>query len=738
MTNKTTFFGFLILGCLLFFHTTFAQTKNWRDSIRISIKDIYRELRISVPETDSFVKSRLRIINYLDTTKLIEKNKPVIILPEIKTEKKFIHFNGGFISYDGIYRSAIDTPFKEDGIFQHLLSGKFSFTLSQSVPISLTYFQRESNSKYFKDYRDFRVELNVSEFQRLKAQKDQIYINGLLDQMRDPYTRTALDYINSELLVIDGLLNHSAVVNRRIGSRISVNTNGLSDTTGISKDSAVLEAKHFLSLYDSLTNQLDRIKGFRDSLQQAYVITEKQIHALKAVLTTGLPDNEEKRQIENILKAKGIDAKYVTKIIGTLGSIRKLALGRISPNYSDLTLKNVNLKGIDFEYNRNFYFSITAGWLDFRARDFLRAGSQRLPQFIYASRFGYGQNDGSHVYLTGFRGKKQLLSSISNSQVFEIYGLSFETQALINKNHRLTLEISQSVSPNLVKHNQGVEKSTFDLKDEKNKAYSFRLQSFFPQVNTKFEAFYQYRGVNYQSFTSYYSNASLYSWNLKVSQYLFKRKLHLLASALKNSFENPNLLTRYTGNSVLKNISLTFRNKKSPAFSFSYMPSSQLSDIDGVIYQNYFQTLTFSCNHSYNVGMAKAHTVISYNRFYNDSKDSGFIYFNANNLYINQTLQFLSYSATINMARSSNTTYTLTTLDGGINANVFKNSQVGLGVKIMQLNDKNLRVGLYGNERIIISKLGELNLSIEKTYLPGFYGNLVKNDLYTIGYRRFF
>jgi len=342
------------------------------------------------------------------------------------------------------------------------------------------------------------------------------------------------------------------------------------------------------------------------------------------------------------------------------------------------------------------------------------------------------------VYLTGFRGKKQLLSSSTSNQVFDVYGLSFESQALVAKNHRITVEISQSVSPTLISNSIGTEKPTFDLKDKKNKAYSLRLNSLISKTNSKFDVFYQFRGINYQSFTSYYSNASLNSWYFKGSQYLLKRKLHILVSVVKNSFENPNNFIRYSGNTVLKNVSLTIRNHKFPSLSFGYLPSSQLSDIDGVIYENYFQTLTFTGTHSYNLGMVKAHSLLSYNRFYNSSKDSGFIYFNAKNLFINQSLQFLSYAATINVAISSNTSYTLTTLDGSVNANVFKNSQVGLGVKINQLNDHDLRVGVYGNERIIIPKLGEFNISIEKSYLPGFYGNLVRNDLYTIGYTRFF
>jgi hypothetical protein len=737
LTTKTLLTAIMIMTCVSLVGKAVAQ-KNWVDSIRFSVKDIYQGLRLFIPEADSLIQKRIHDPQYIDTTRVKKIMNLKSTLPDFTIEKPSLRFGGGYISYNGIYRSTIDTPFSEKDIFQHMVTARLDFTVKENFPLTLTYFQRESNSRYFRDYRDFKVEFNVGEFQRLREQKFRNYIAALTEQIRNPLTRPTLDYVNSELLGFDELLNHYSVVNKHIASRITARTGGLSDTTGRSKDSVITEAKQFLTFYDSLKIKQKKLQGFRDSLQKEFVNTEKQILQLKQLLSFNSSSEDQKERLNELLREQKVDHKIIHKLYGTVASVRKFAVGRVSPNYTDLTLKNLNVRGIDFEYSRKLYFALTAGWIDFRARDFFYNGSQKKPQFIYASRIGYGKKEGSHIYFTGFRGKKQLLSSSSTNKTFDVYGLSFESQIFIAKNHHITTEISQSVAPELVSLSGGTEKPNFDLKDEKNKAYSLRLNSLFARIGLKLEGFYQYRGINYQSFTSYYSNAVLNSWHMKVSQYLFKRRLSIKVSIAKNAFENPNLLTRYNGNTVFENVTIAYRNQKWPSLSFGYMPSSQLSDVGGILYENYFQTLNFTVSHGYKLGVARAHSVLSYNQFYNDSKDSGFVYFNAKNLFFNQSLQFLSYAANINVAQSTNSTYTLTTLDGGINAKVFKNSQVGIGVKISQLNNQDLKLGVYGSERILIPKLGEISLSIEKSYLPGFDGNLVKNDLYTIGYTRYF
>lgn len=331
-----------------------------------------------------------------------------------------------------------------------------------------------------------------------------------------------------------------------------------------------------------------------------------------------------------------------------------------------------------------------------------------------------------------------MLSNSENTTAFSVYGMSLESQWAISRNHKLTGEIAQSVSPDLISSTGSNEKATFHLNDTKNKAYSLKLSSSFPETRSKLEAFYQYKGINFQSFSSYYSNAVSSSWRLKADQWFWQRRFHFVFSVAKNNYDNPYLPVRYDGNTVFKNFSVSFRSNRWPSLSLGYIPSSQLSYVNDKVYENYYQTFNLNVSHRYKLGLAQGFSVLSMNRFYNDSRDSGFLYYNARNIFFTQNIQFLSYAANINISKSINSQYNLTTLDGGASARVWKYSSIGVGVKINQLNNQSLKVGVYGNERIVIPRVGEINAWIEKAYLPGMNGHLIKSELYNIGFTHYF
>ncbi|MBO9683461.1 MAG: hypothetical protein J7502_12465, partial [Flavisolibacter sp.] len=678
--------------------------------------------------------NKISTIFHLDTLKsqihVISVESKIITRPS-----RAVDFNGGYVNYNWNYRSNIDTPFQERNLSQHLITTGLNFTIAQTVPIIITYSGRESNSKYFKDYRDLRVEFNVSEFNRLQSQKLSIYAEQLLAQLRNPLTKPSLDLVTNELSKIENWKNQKDIENMVIQANVIVLDGGTYDSVSHTMDTAALsKAKDFLAMYEDLNRKSGKLKTFKDSLHKEYVQTEKEIVALKKLLAVNRSGVDKKEAIENVLQKHDIRDRRLKKVYAAASAIRTFAIGKTVPNYSELSVKNINLNGINFEYNRGIYFAFSAGAVDYRARDFFYSKVKRKPQFIYLARIGFGAREGSHFFLTAFKGKKQILSS-SQFSATNIYGLSFESQ-LVLKNHRLTGEIAQSSSPVLINANGNNEKSSFDISDEKNRAYSIKLNSSFPKTRSKVEAFYKYRGINFQNFSSYYTNAALHQWSVRGDQYLFKRVIHVNASAAKNTYENPYLLTRYSGNTVFKNITASFKKTKWPGLAIGYMPSSQLSEIDGLIYENFYQALNFSINHQYKLGVAQAFSLFSYNRFYNDARDSGFLYYDAKNYFFNQHFQFLSYTTDINIAHTRSRDYILTVLDAGASAKIWKNSVISFGVKINQLNSSSVKVGLYGSEKISIPKVGELNAWIEKSYLPGWKGDLVKTGLYNIGFFR--
>lgn len=659
-------------------------------------------------------------------------------MPPVHLNEPFLSLNGGYISYIMEHRSFIDTPFSEHNITQHLITGQMNVTIAGNYPVRITYTERESNSNYFRDYRDVRVEFNIQEFQRIRSLRDQKYIQSLMSQVRSPVLKPSLDYSNLRLAQVNNWLGNNQVLGRLIQAREKILNSQFVDTSLLKKDSAYQWAAWFLRVYDRMVRKQQEVKSFRDSVQQEFLRNEEQVYLLQKLIKGNASSLTDRQNVERILKEHNLEDKRIEKILNRVQSLRALAAGKVIPNYSDLTLKNINVNGVNFEYYNKFYFAFSGGAVDYRARDFFQVRQKGKPQFVFASRFGYGAPEGNHAYLTAFRGKRQLLSSSVNSLAQTVYGLSFESQLVFNRNHKITGEIAQSASPNMVPQIRPENKSDFHFNDARNKAYSLRLNSYFPSTRSRLEAFYQYRGINFQSFSSYYSNADAGSWHIKADQWLWKRKLHLNASVSKNTYTNPYVPVRYDGSMIYKNINMIFKANKLPSLSFGYMPSSQLSSVNGQVYESYYQSFSLLSSHQYKIGLAMAVSMVSYNRFFNQSRDSGFLFYNARYFYFNQHIQFLSYNTQFSISRTVNQQYKLTTLEAGAGATVFKHSSVNIGVRINQLNNQSLQVGLYGRERINIPKIGELSAWIDKAYIPGSNGQLIKNELYSIGLTHFF
>lgn len=674
-----------------------------------------------------------------DLTSLLSfpKKLPGLLSPQ----KSFLKIGSGYINYNLNYRSGIDTPITEKNISQHLVSGSFNAVVAHSIPLRITYFERQSNSNIFRDFRDVRVELNTQELQQMQADKFRNYLTSLTDKLRDPLTKPAMDISLKKVTQLQSWLNYSAIKKKYIDSRELVISPELADTaSGDKRDSILSQAKEFIALYEKIEAEQKKYGQLYDSLHQVYVTEGKKIKAFQQLMKGNLNNPGNIHALDEMMKKHGIKDKQFNKLSSKLTSIRTLAIGRTVPNFSNLTLKNTNVRGLNFEYNRNnLYLAVAAGSVDFRVRDFVYKGQRRVPQFVYAARIGYGVKEGNNIIVTYFEGKKQVYSSVSSNKAQNIKGVSIATQLLLAKNHRVNAEFAHSAAPLLFNTATGNAKPSLDFRDKNNQAYSLQLKSYLPGTKTRLEAQYQHSGVNFQNFSNYRVNASANSWYAKAEQYVWKRNLHLVASLRKNDFSNPMILQRYNANTIFKNFTATMRRRNWPVLSVGYMPASQYTVIDSLVYENRYQVLNASVTRQYKIGTALASSALMYNRFYNDVQDTGFIYYNANNFFFNQSVQFSFYTANLSISHVENGIYTLDVMDAGFVLKVFKQNSLGLGVKINNINiDPKSKVGLYGNARIAIPKVGELNVWLEQNFLPGLHRQLVKNEFYNIGFTRYF
>lgn len=651
------------------------------------------------------------------------------------SKKPLIQFRGGYVNYNWNYRSSIDTPFAEKDISQHFITSSIGFTIAQSIPLRIVYFGRQTNSELFRDFNDFRVEFDMPEFNKLRRDRLTSYINDVIEQIRDPRIKPSIQLNDQKVNSLQDWLTSTPVVNTLLQSREKVIASGYSDS--LASDSTLQAAKSFIAYYDSVKQKKEDLEQVRDSLLQQYVRMEKAVQKFQQAVHSNTNDLKSWSEAGAILNERGIGTKQLVHLLNGLYAVKTFSVGKTMPAFSNLTVKNIGVKGINFEYNnKNLYLAFTAGTIDYRVKDFIYKKQNRVPEYLYASRLGYGRKEGNNLILTYFKGKRQLFVNASNNKAITIDGISLSSQLLAGKNTKIIAEVAQSIST-AVATNEPFEKPYFSMRNRSSSAISVQMKSFIPLTKTKIEGFFQYNGMNFQSFTAYKVNAVTDNWLVKAEQALWKRQLYIAAAVQKNNFNNPYVLQRYNANTIFKSINATFRKRQWPSFTLGYMPSSQYTVVDSAIYESHYQIFNAAINHQYKVGMAQASSSFMYNRFFNNSLDSGFIFYNSNNYYFNQIFYFPRYIATLNISHAYSDQYTLNVLDMAIQAKVFGQENWGVGTKVNLLNNNETKVGYYITAGLKIEKLGCLSIRLEESYLPGFNHSLIKSQLYNVGFTRY-
>jgi hypothetical protein len=145
------------------------------------------------------------------------------------------------------------------------------------------------------------------------------------------------------------------------------------------------------------------------------------------------------------------------------------------------------------------------------------------------------------------------------------------------------------------------------------------------------------------------------------------------------------------------------------------------------------QALHASAYHIYAIKQLRMSSTILLNKFYNGGSDTGFVYYNATNLYVQQQFFFKAFTAGIAVSRTRNATYQLYVMDENIQLHLKKAGAIGFGVKVNNLVSRQLvKAGVYLNANIKVYRQDMLYLSYEQGYLPGFHKGLVKNDMATV------
>jgi hypothetical protein len=662
---------------------------------------------------------------------------PSFKLPSAYNSKSFLSFNGGYVSYNLNYRSTLDTPYFQKDLIQHSVTGNADFSVV-GLPIKVWWLGRKSNSAYFRDIYDVRVEFNARSFREEMLSGYRQKLMARIDQLKDSLTEKYLTGKDLELKNLSAWLNNPLTLQRLVEMneviRIPAVTYDVTLPDSIARkrsDSLRAQAKEFMDLYESKKQQLNALNAKVDSLKSIYFSSINKINRLRSALKGNFNNWAELKQWKEEAGELTGNNGYIPKRYEWLMGIRNLSVGKAPVNYSELTAKNISINGVNFEYNSWYYFAVAAGFVDFRLRDFSLQRSKPFSQYLVMARAGIGELQRNHVIVSFLKGQKQLYRSNQGAISFPFTAMSVEARYQLLKSAYISAEVSQSQSPSF-QLTPVAESKFWDFKDKSNKAFSLKLYSYMPRAALRLEGMYKYTGANYQSFNSFQSASGLYSWLVKAEQQLFNKQLKIVASARSNEFFNPYIVQSYKSNTVFKTLQASFRKRKWPAISLGYMPISQLTKIDNQVYENRFQTLTASVNHIYKLGVKQASTFV-YTRFYSKQADSSFVFFNATNILFTQNIFFNDFNALIGISQTRNQSYLLNVLEGALDVPVSKKISVGVGSKLNSFNKLHVSVGYSSRINLRFGGADLLFVQFEKGYLPGIKEQLTRNDLLNAG-----
>jgi hypothetical protein len=659
--------------------------------------------------------------------------------------KPWVSLGGGRADYTYYYRSNIDTPFIQQNVYQHQLNVGMGLTVGSLLPIQVNAQFRRSNSLLFRNINDLQVELDLPALQRKlyagvadavarSAAQLKDTLAGILAHAKGLEYVAALDRFNQQfstqrLAEVQELLQ---VPSLRWDNR-------LPDSLAQRKsDSLKQAALLFMEQYQLARGKVAWLKGKADSLQEIYNRSLALANRVKAAAQNGIGSREALQQLGGMdgigQKAMALVPPRLRWILG----LRKLSVGRSPVNHTELTARNLMLNGFNVEYNSWYYVAASAGLINYRFRDFVIQNPNRPRQYFVMGRMGIGQIEKDYLILSVFKGQKQVFASGVVNGLYPVVttGISLEGRWQWGRFGHLKMEVATSVAPDFTK--LPVKSNRLNLRDREDKAFAVSSQMAFPKSQTKLDLFFRYMGANFQSFSNFQNNAGITAWGIRAEQHFFKRALRFTASIKANDFANPLIPQRYRSNTVFKTAQLVFRKRKWPVLSAGIMPMSQLTDVGGVVYENQFMAVHASLYHHYRIGDAKGATSMVFTQFRNNQADTGFLYFNAANLFVNQLVYFSRFTATVNVTYSTNRGYALTVLDENIEVPIRKLASVMLGLKVNNLNSQFTKAGMYGSLRFRLLRRASISMSFEDGYMPGLNRSLVKNSMASIQLSKLF
>lgn len=673
--------------------------------------------------------------------------KTTVRHPSVPTPIPFLQLHGN-IAYSFDYRSQVDTPFAGSNLQQHNEQVYADAILKGKYPFRVVLDSRQSNSPYFRNYTDVNVEFKHQAYQQSIKEA---MIAEMTQKIR---TQDSLNKYEQQLngqkakyLALTNWISNPARKQEIVQEKEQLYQQVLalpagkdSSGGGMGKKDSLLALMHQPG---AIEQQIAARRKSADSLYKAMAGTQSQSDSARAkedstirALTAQIRNARSIGELEDIGKKTGTSPLSGTD--KTLLGVTHFGIGRNAVNYSELTVNNISLTGVNIEYNPSYYAAFAAGSVDYLFRDFIVQPGAVPKQNLVLGRFGWGDKERRVFILTVYTGTKNSFGGNStgtntlppnpavSSQA--ILGYSLEAKYRLDPNKDFSFEAAKSSSP----YSPGIDRTksfgqAFAFSDRNNEAFTAKFNCAIPAIRSAFSLFYKEIGANFQSYSVFNSGSRQVGWGGKWQQHLFKDQLTVTLQVKKSTFDDPLIASTYSSSLLFKSLQLVYRKKKWPVFSLGYMPSTQLiKNSTGNLSESVYYALTATILYNYTFKKLRMSSSLMYNQFFNRGTDSGFVLYDARNiLYVHQIFwSKVNTQTQIQYTAQPGLDYWM--FQQGLNVSIGKYVSVGGALKNDLLPGSGTNYwGSSFQAQVTVKKVGSLRMQYSKDYLPNGSNGLV-------------
>lgn len=661
----------------------------------------------------------------------------------------------GTISYDFLYRSRIDTPFQQADFRQHTERVQLSLTYKDRYPIRVQFTARQSNGPFFRNFGDLGLSFDRTAFL-------QSYRQRLLNAARKSFT------VPNELSLLDSLLekkkkllsslraevNHPENLQKLVeererayyASKHPEPKGDLDSIVQLPKPDFFRKVPQFSQAIPKLpadsigiaSSALDQKKRQVDSLSKQIAGLQRRADSLRTGYQTKVRTLEQK-----IAKARTLpDLRHIaltsnlsapsSSIERALSGIKNISLGRSILDYSELTVQNLAVTGINVEYQAGLYTAFAAGRVDYRFRDFFTATAPRSGQYIVMGRIGIGDPDKKAIIITALKGRKnQFEFALPGNYQNHLDLVNFSIQGIVRKDAYTdySIEVAKSTKPYPTQDStQKLMAGFMRLDDATNFAVNLRGRTRINATRTQLSGFFRKAGRNFQSFSLFNYGSDQTAWQLNATQSFWHDHMTVTGALRQNDFAYPWAEQRFTSSAVFKSITVQAQFPKYPIVSFGYYPGTQVLVVDNKhLVQYAYYIVNGSAFYRYNAGSLSMQSGAVYNRYVNKATDSSFSRYRGTNLFLTQTLFFRRLDLQGDYTLSNQEQLIYHTYGAQVSTRLWKFLTLEAGGKFNKVADGKGYWGGLASGVLNFGRVGTLQLEYDKSFYP-----MLRNDLFPV------